>query len=77
MSVECELQPWARVANFNSLVVVTIDIAPWAKMETAITLLYSFAMAAVHHQVRVVVGDSGMALCASGACWKIKASALT
>ena len=56
MIVECELQPWAQVANVDSLVVATIDIAPEATMLTAIELLRSFAMAARKHQVRVVVG---------------------
>ena len=46
MIVECELQPWAQVANVDSLVVATIDIAPEATMLTAIELLRSFAMAA-------------------------------
>ena len=56
MIVECELQPWAQVANVDSLVVATIDIAPEATSSTAIELLRSFARAALHHQVRVVVG---------------------
>ena len=56
MIVECELQPWSQVANVDSLVVATIDIAPEATMLTAIELLRSFAMAARKHQVRVVVG---------------------
>ena len=54
--MECELQPWAQVANVDSLVVATIGIAPEATMLTAIELLRSFAMAALQHQVRVVVG---------------------
>ena len=61
MIVECELQPWAQVANVDSLVVATIDIAPEATMLTAIELLRSFAMAAQEHQVRVVGGDFGKA----------------
>ena len=56
MIVECELQPWAQVANVGSLVVATIDIAPEATMLTAIELLRTFAMAAQEHQVRVVGG---------------------
>ena len=61
MIVECELQPWAQVANVDSLVVAAIDIAPEATMLTAIELLRSFAMAAQEHQVRVVGGDFGKA----------------
>ena len=56
MIVECELQPWAQVANVETLVVATIDIAPEATIETAIVLLRSFARAALQHQVCVVVG---------------------
>ena len=59
MIVECELQPWAQVANVDSLVVATIAIAPEATMVTAMELLQSFAMAALEHQVRVVGGDFG------------------
>ena len=61
MIVECELQPWAQVANVDSLVVATIDIAPEATRLTGIELLRSFAMAAQEHQVRVVGGDFGKA----------------
>ena len=74
MIVECELQPWAQVANVDSLVVATIDIAPEATMLTAIELLRSFAMAALQHQVRVVVGDFGRAFWCVGPSWKIMAS---
>ena len=56
MIVECELQRWAQVANVDSLVVATVDIAPEATTVAAIELLRSFAMAALRHQVRVVVG---------------------
>ena len=62
MIVECELQPWAQGAKVDSLVMATIDIAPEATMLTAIELLRSFAMAALQHQVRVVVGEFGKAL---------------
>ena len=77
MIVECELQPWAQVANVDSLVAATIDIAPEATMLTAIELLRSFAMAAQEHQVRVVGVTSARRSGASGPCWKIMASALT
>ena len=56
MIVECELEPWAQVANLRRLVVATIDIAPEATRDTAIKLLRSFASAALKYQVRVVVG---------------------
>ena len=45
MIVECELQPWAQVANVDSLVVAAIDIAPEATMLTRIELLRSFGKA--------------------------------
>ena len=61
MIVECVLQRWAQVANVDSLVVATIAIAPEATMVTAVELLRSFAMAALEHQVRVVMGDFGKA----------------
>ena len=77
MIVECELQPWAQVANGDSPVVATIDIAPEATMLTAIELLRSFAMAAQEHQVRVVGVTSARRSGGSGPCWKIVASALT
>lgn len=80
MIVECELQPWAQVANIDSLVVATVDIAPEATMLTAIELLRSFAMAALQHQVRVAGGGGGTSARrsgASGASWNIMASART
>ena len=61
MIVECELEPWAKFANVDKLVVATIDIAPEATMETAMRLLKWFAEAAWENHVRVVGGDFGKA----------------